>query len=135
MKKFRVSGLVVTVLLLLAFVLVLPVFGDSWVVLGTRDVRLSLDRDEILVTAARGEFKKVKFGVRERGVRFYDVTVVFGSGESMDIPVRAYIPAGEETRVFDLPGPKRTIRKIVFLYETRPGTSETATVVAWGLRD
>ncbi len=105
--------------------------GD-WELLGSRKVGFRHDRDVIHVGADAGRFSKIQLRVRRAGVRFFDVRVHFGNGEVQDIPIRRFIPAGGETRVIDLHGGRRFIRKVVFHYKTRRAAPRRAVVKLWG---
>jgi hypothetical protein len=52
-----------------------------------------------------------------------------------DISVRSPIQAGQESRVIDLKGTSRELKKVVFTYRTLPNSKdEKAKVELWGLR-
>ncbi len=105
--------------LLLGLLLVAPVSAGDWEVLGERTVGFRSDHDVITVTASEGLFTKLKLRVLRRGVKLHDVTVHYGDGSKHDLQVRSFIPAGGETRVFDLPGVARVIRKVSVVYSSR----------------
>ncbi|MDJ0835025.1 MAG: hypothetical protein QNK37_00830 [Acidobacteriota bacterium] len=107
------------ILLLVALSLLGPsVFAGQWEVLGKREVKIRAERDVIQVTAKEGKFSKIKLKVRRNGVRFIDLKVHYGNGDVQDIQLRKFIPAGGETRVIDLSGRKRVIKKVSFTYKT-----------------
>ena len=105
--------------------------GD-WEKLGSRMVNMRADHDEILVTAQEGFFTKVKFVVRKAPIHVKNVKIVFGNGESKVIEVNRKFAAGTESKVIDLPGNKRIIRKVVMNYKTVPAGKGRALVVLWG---
>jgi len=123
--------------LLLAFVLsfatthAAPKLGD-WKRLGQKEADLKVDRDEIAVGADEGVFKSIKLGVLKTGVEFINVRAVYASGDDQEIEVRKKIRAGGETRVIDLDGRNRVIRKVVFLYRTDGKARKPAVVVLFG---
>jgi len=122
-------------MLLAALTLVAVVDAASakdWELLGEKTVERRGERDEIAVTAKKGRFSKIKLKVRVAGVEFKDVKVHFGDGKVHDVELRRVIPAGGETREIDLPGGKRVIRKVVFLYKARGGAARRAVVALWG---
>ncbi len=49
-----------------------------------------------------------------------------------DVEIRRLIPAGGETKEIDLPGGKRVIKKVVFVYKTRRAAKRRAVVALWG---
>lgn len=103
-----------------------------WENLGTKSVRLIGDRDSFHIN--KGPYTKIRFSVHERAVDFQKVFVEFGNGQRIEIPVRERIYAGGQTRVIDLPGHARNIKKIVFWYKTAPGSFERAKVSIWARR-
>lgn len=105
---------------------------QRWEKLGTRKVNLRVDHDEILVTARDGLFTKLKFVVRKAPIFVHNVRIVFGNGEDKNIVVNKRIAPGTESRVIDLPGNKRIIRKVVLNYKSVPTGLGRATVVLWG---
>lgn len=107
--------------------------GD-WVFLGERTVNKSLDRDEIMVTAKRGEFNKLKFKVKRAAVEFHKVIVVYGNDERMEVEMRSKINAGKETKAIDLRAKDRVIKKVIFYYDTDSITKKKAVVRLFGMR-
>jgi len=105
---------------------------DEWTVLGRRTVKASLDRDVIDVTVGRGLFKKMKFTVKNAPIHFEKMIVHYGNGSVWEHAIRHNIAAGSETRVIDLPGNKRIIKKVVFYYKKGTWTARTPVVTLWG---
>lgn len=108
--------------------------AQTWKLLGTRKVTFRTEKDVISVGADEGVFKKIKLTVKKSGIRFHDMKVHFSNGDIIDVEIRRVIPAGGETRVIDLPGNKRNIKKVVFWYESTKKNSKRATVRLFGLR-
>lgn len=86
------------------------------VLLGEAHVDGGIDHDRIVVTAARGEYRAIQFRVENAAIDFDRVVVHFGNGSSERIALRRRIPAGQETRIIDLPGARRVIESIEFWY-------------------
>ncbi len=101
----------------------------GWKQLGAKSVNHGFDRDEIRC-ADEGFMRAIVIEVRHAAVNFEDVTVHFLNGTTLDVPLRAVIRRGDRSRVIDLPGEARVIRKIVFRYKTLG--REKARVVVWG---
>ena len=119
------------------------VAAATWVRLGARTVNFRTEHDVIRVGIDRGRFRAIRFEVRRHAVRIVDVKVTFGNRTVHDVPLRAVIPAGGRSRVIELPGGPRRIRRIDFVYRSaapppparrgrRPRPK--AVVEAWGLR-
>ncbi len=103
--------------------------AHAWQKIGQRMVNIKADHDEIMVTATEGRFTKLKFKVLKAPIHVKNVKVVFGNGESKNVNINSKIPAGAESKVVDLPGNKRIIRKIVMNYKSIPGKGRAVVVV------
>jgi hypothetical protein len=114
--------------------LLIPAQAGDWELLGERSVRFITDRDTISVTSSEGKFSKLKLKVLRNGIELLDVKVIFGDGTSQDLKIRRFIAAGSETRVLDLVGPSRVIRKVELRYRSRAKHVKRAKVQLWGLQ-
>ena len=56
----------------------------------------------------------------------------YSNGSKHDVAIRFNIPAGGESRVIDLPGGNRNIRKVVFWYDTKNVARGRANLALWG---
>ncbi|HSB60623.1 MAG TPA: hypothetical protein VLI67_02815 [Vicinamibacteria bacterium] len=109
--------------------------GGRWVLLGERRVTDRLDHDVIAVTGARGDFEAVQVRVRGHAVQFRDMKVHYANGATQDVALRAVVPAGGESRVIDLVGRERVIRRIEFWYDAQtPRRGRGAQVRVFGRR-
>ena len=104
----------------------------KWQKLGMRTVDMKADHDVIMVTAHEGFFTKLKFKVLKAPLFVKNVRVIFGNGTDKNIVFNKRFAQGTETRVIDLPGNKRIIKKIKLNYKTPPAGHGKAIVVAWG---
>ena len=105
---------------------------SKWEKLGARKVNMGADHDEILVTGFEGFFTKIKLKVLDAPILLRNMKIVFGYGESRRVKVNKKFTAGMESRVIDLPGNKRKIRKIVLDYTAVAKHKGIATFVVWG---
>jgi hypothetical protein len=128
--RFKLMGLVAIIWLSL----LIPAQAGDWELLGERTVRFVTDRDTISVSSSEGRFSKLKLKVRRNGIELLDVKVIFGDGTSQDLKVRQFIAAGGETRVLDLVGPSRVIKKVELLYRSRAKRDKRAVIQLWGLQ-
>jgi hypothetical protein len=108
--------------------------ANGQTLLGTRDVRSTIDHDSIPVTATRGEFNRLKFRVSRHGIEFYRVLVHFGNGSTQRLDLRLVIPAGGESRWIGLRGGDRVIQRIDFWYSSRSLFGHRARIRVYGLR-
>ncbi len=130
MKNLILSALT----LCIAFSYSSTLSAQGWTQLGVAKVHSHLDHDEIWVTGLQGDFSKIKLFVQNEGIQFERVVVHFANGGKEEMVVRDFIPAGGETRVLDLPGRDRIIRKVDFYYKSNAMTKKKAKVVLFGRR-
>ena len=103
-----------------------------WEKLGERKVDYALDRDEVIVTAAEGRFTALKNKVKKGGINMHKLVVVYGNGERDELELRNDFAPGSESRVIDLEGNKRAIKKVIFHYDTHNIAHKKAVVELWG---
>ena len=108
--------------------------SDKWVLLGTRQVDLGVDKDTIDVTKAQGTFKAVRLEAKVRGVEISKVQVIYGNGQAHNEDRRINLLPGERTRPIDLRGDERFVDKINLTYKTEQGSTQKAVVEVWGLQ-
>lgn len=119
---------------LLSWMMTDSLVAQGWTQLGSAKVHGQTDHDEIMVTALEGDFSAIKLFVENEGIQFERVVVHFGNGRKEELVLRDFIPAGGESRVIDLPGRDRIIRKVTFFYKSNPGTKRKGKVVLFGRR-
>ncbi|GAB4276235.1 MAG: hypothetical protein Kow0065_23670 [Methylomicrobium sp.] len=104
--------------------------SEGWQRLGKEKVKARMERDEMRL-ASKGFFRQIALEVQGAAVHFDSISVHFGNGEAIDVPIRSIVRAGERSRVIDLPGEARLIRKIVFIHK-KLRDSGKAQVIVWG---
>ena len=92
--------------------------GPDWEFLGERHANLAADHDVIPVGIQDGRFRTIQLRVRGSAIRLMDLQVNFANGTTYNVPVRAVLRAGEQTRAIDLPGDLRIIRNVRMTYRT-----------------
>jgi hypothetical protein len=127
------SSLLLLAVLLPAVLLPAAARADQWETLGSRRVDFRLDHDVIPVTAAEGVFTSLRFEVEAGDLEMFNVRVVFGDGSAFSPDTRLVFREGSRSRIIDLPGTARIIRRIEFSYRStlRRGA---ATIVVLGRR-
>ncbi|MCU0784984.1 MAG: hypothetical protein MUF81_13255 [Verrucomicrobia bacterium] len=136
-KQSNTPFLLKLAVMLAAMCLVFPApagsdWAKDWRKLGSATVTFSKDRDEIRC-AGKGFVRQIVVEVRKTAVNFDDMNVHLVNGTVLDVPLRAVVRAGERSRVIDLPGEARLIKKIVFRYRSVGGGDKgRAQVVVWG---
>ena len=106
--------------------------GD-WKKLGERSVDGKLDKDVIQVGDDDGLFTAIQVKVEGSALEMFDIKVVFGNGESFSPNTRLVFSKDTTSRLIDLPGNKRIIKRVEFRYGNLPGGSK-ARVELWGKR-
>lgn len=106
---------------------------DHWEKLGCQKVGFLVDHDVVRVGHRDGKFKAIRLEVGGNTVYMNDLKVVYGNGVPDDIPVRAEIRQGGQTRVIDLKGRDRFIDRIEMTYRAKPNFKGFADVCVFGL--
>lgn len=104
----------------------------KWEKLGSRKVNFALEKDTIPVGAHEGAFTKLKVQATGGSLNMKKMVVHFKNGEKKDIDLKHNFAKGSGSRVIDLPGNKRLISKIVFVYDTKNRSKKRATVHVFG---
>ena len=106
----------------------------EWVKLGSRVVNMTADHDEILVTAKDGVFTKVRLKIMKAPIHLKNINIIFGNGENKNVKFDKKFPAGSVTRVIDLKGNKRIIKKVKLNFKSVPVGKGKAVVTLMGRR-
>jgi hypothetical protein len=93
--------------------------GYNW--LGERWVNGGADHDVIGVGRADGKFNSIMVVVENAPVEIFDITVTFGDGEHFDAKTRLVFGPDQTSRMIDLPGHNRVIRRVDFRYGNLAG--------------
>jgi hypothetical protein len=102
----------------------------GWRLLGERAVQGRRDRDRITIGAYEGRFDQLVLVVADGNIQLSKLALTFGNGERFNPEVRHLFQEGARTRVIDLPGNNRVIRRIDLAYG-RFGRGK-AIVQVWG---
>ena len=106
----------------LAAVLLLPASARpaaEWELLGSRRVSFAAERDVIDVGAREGTFDAIRIEVDGGNLEMYNIRLTFGNGDTWSPNTRVFFRQGSWSRLIDLPGPVRAIRKVEFWYRSR----------------
>ena len=105
---------------------------EGWDRLGSRRVTFRAERD-VIAAAGEGRFRKLMLVVDDADLELFNVRIVFGNGDVYSPETRLYFRENSRTRVIDLPGEARVIRRIEFAYKSvRGGGDGRAEVHAYG---
>ena len=105
---------------------------DDWVELGTRMVNMQAEHDEIEVTAKEGAFTKVRLHIMKAPIHLLNINIIFGNGENENVVFNKKFAPDTYTRIIDLPGNKRIIKKVKLNYESVPVGKGRAVIVLYG---
>jgi hypothetical protein len=104
----------------------------TWRLIGSTQANYTVDHDAIIVKGPHDNFRRLKFKVTDAGLNLLSMVVTYDNGTQDRIEVRQNIPQGGESRVIDLKGGSRSIRKIEFWYDTKGFLNGKADVTIFG---
>lgn len=104
----------------------------GWQKIAETTVDFTKDHDEVAVMLA-DKFATLKFKVTDASIQLIDMEIFYESGDSQKVPVGYEIKSMGESKVIDLNGGERSIKRISFNYKTVPNTKDKkAHVEIWG---
>jgi len=104
----------------------------KWERLGSKTVNFKVDRDVLAVGANDGTFKKLKIAVSGGNLNMHRMVVKYGNGTKDEIELRHNFGRAGSSRVIDLNGGKRIIKRITFVYDTKNVSRKRAKVHVFG---
>lgn len=117
---------------LFSFLVLSFALPPKWEKLGSRKVNFGIEKDVIAIGAHEGAFTKLKIQVTGGDLDLKSMVVHFKNGDKKDIGLKHNFTKGSSSRVIDLPGNKRLIQKISFVYDTNNRSNKRATVHVYG---
>ena len=109
--------------------------ANRWIPLVRAAIDPAADKTELVVEPTSARLRSFRLRARGGAIDVIHVTVVFGNHRRFDIPLRAVIPAGGESRVIDLPGDDRRISRVFLRHAPVGGAPGRVELSAWGLTD
>jgi hypothetical protein len=106
----------------------------GWRFIADKMVAFGVDHDVIVTGNTNDDFRKLKLRVTDGPLKMYDMKIYFDNGDVQDVSIRFHIPQGGESRVIDLDGGLRHIKRIEFWYETKGFRKGRARVAVWGYK-
>jgi len=104
----------------------------GWHKIGETKVDFTKDKDEVVVMGS-DRFATIKFKITDAPIEITDIEVYYESGDNQKITLGTAIKSPGESRVIDLNGGERAVKKIVFMYKTIPNYKDKkAHVEIWG---
>jgi len=136
MKKINTLKTIILIILLLSAIAFSPniLSKGNWVLIGTTHASHNADHDFIALTGPGDNFRKLKFKVTDAPLNLNKMVVTYDNGAPDNIEVRQEIPKGGESRVIDLKGGKRSLKRIDFWYDTKGLLNGKADVTIFGMK-
>jgi len=101
----------------------------GWVKLGTQTVSPGVDFDELNITEANETFNHLKFKVSKAPVYIWKVYIMYSDETSEGHVIKRHFKKGDASRILDLVGYERKIKKIIFNYTRRNTGKQQAELV------
>lgn len=98
---------------------VLTSHKPGWHKIGETTASFKADRDAVIVLGA-DNFKSILIKVTDAPIHFNDLEVYYDNDTKQDVQVRSDFKQGQESRIIDLTGGSRSVKKVVFTYKTVP---------------
>lgn len=111
-----------------------PGQAGSWRLLGTTHANFSADHDAIIVAGPYDNFRRLKFKVTDAPLQIIRMTVTYDNGQVERIDTRFNIPKGGESRIIDLKGGSRSLRRVDFWHDTAGVLQGRADVTLFGIK-
>src|SRR6185295_4749312 len=92
--------------------------ATGWQRLGSREVDFRGDHDTIEVGRSEGRFRQLQIRVKDAPIEISSMVITFGSDEKFTSKARHRFAQGSGTGTIDLPGDRRTIKRIDFNYRS-----------------
>jgi hypothetical protein len=107
---------------------------EGWHKIGETTVNLKEERDEVGVIGA-DKFAKLKFKIDDASVDLNDMDIYYHDGTKQNVALSTPLRDGKESRIIDIPGGEKAIKRIAFRYKTLPNQGkDKAHVEIWGLK-
>ena len=106
--------------------------SGRWELLGQREVDFRNDHDQIDVGRNEGQFKQLQIRVKDAPIEVTNMVVTFANDQTFSPKIRYRFAEGSGTQVIDLPGERRTIKRIDFNYRSISRREGKGTVAVFG---
>ena len=106
----------------------------GWHKIGEVKASFKMENESISVLG-KDAFKAIKLKVTDAPINIENIQVFYENGDPENISVKNELKSGSETRVIDLKGGTRELKKVVFTYKTLPNAkNDKAHVELYGLK-
>ncbi len=109
--------------------------AQSWTNLGTKEVTDRAEQDTFHIRSTKGQFRKLRFLVGRNPIRFTKMEITYSNGDKDEKQIAFLVPAGRYSRILDVEGRDRFIRKVDFWYEAATlGPGRRSSITLFGLK-
>ncbi len=95
----------------------------GWHKIGETTVNFQKETDEISVIGA-DRFASIKFKIEDAPIDLISMEIYYESGDKQDVKINMPIKAPGESKIIDLNGGERSLKKIIFKYKTLPNRKD-----------
>lgn len=127
--------------LIIGLVAGFPVFyGNTfsqgkWVKLGDRTVNYTVDHSEMVVDGLNANLGAMRVKVKKGAINLHRAVVYYKDNQTYEADILNSIPAGNESKIIELPSPVKTVTKLVFTYDTKNRATQKVEVEVWGRQE
>ena len=104
----------------------------GWKVLGQTIVSEGVDRTQLMINAKKGTFRQIRVQVKKAPVEIERLILHFDGNEKQVVWLKDNYEEGSWSRVVNVKGGKRAIKKVVFWYSGSDSGDEKPVVFLWG---
>ena len=107
---------------------------NGWHKIGRMVVDFQKERDVINIIGSNG-FSAIKFQVQNAPIDLREIVIYYAGGDSQKVDINSTIKPEGYSRVIDLDGRERNLKKIAFVYKTVSNNNDKkARLQVWGLK-
>ena len=92
--------------------------SGGWQLLGEQQVDFKKDQDRFSVRRKGGPFREVRIEVENAPVEIDEMIVTFSDGQTFKPRINARFAEGKGSRAIDLPGGRKSIESVEFVYRS-----------------
>lgn len=106
--------------------------NKGWKILGQTTVSEGVDRTQIMINAKKGTFRQIKVQVKKASVQIERLILHFEKNEKQVVWLKNNFEEGSWSKVVNVKGGKRAIKKVVFWYSKSDSGDKKPVVFLWG---
>lgn len=106
--------------------------AGEWFFLEDKKVGFGVDHDVIHFGNWKDDVRQIKLMITDGPLKMYNMKIHFDNGNVQNVELRHRFAQGSESRVIDMDGGLRHLKKIEFWYETKGFVRGRSRVEVWG---